>query len=132
MTKQAGFGCSNCHTYNEYPGYVFAHWNMALKFTCQCGEKYTILRGNATKQGEKKTSVASKENMTVTIPPIIIAALADREHNGIEMLHVDGFTASLWDDTFDVTHYTGHASTIQAALYALADDIRAHGEDDDG
>ena len=49
MTRE-GFECQ-CGEYHKYPGYVFAHWDLRLTFTCKhCKRKYLILKGLATKQ----------------------------------------------------------------------------------
>ena len=42
-----GFKCK-CGKFNEYPMYVFAHWNYDLTFTCDCLRKYGIRNGVAT------------------------------------------------------------------------------------
>jgi hypothetical protein len=41
-----GFTCE-CGTINEFPGYVFAHWHDLINFTCNCGRKFAVIRGDA-------------------------------------------------------------------------------------
>lgn len=47
LTK--GFTCE-CGKYEKYSVYVYAHWDVKLIFTCECGIKYSIIKGRATKQ----------------------------------------------------------------------------------
>ena len=39
-----GFTCE-CGVRENYPAYVFAHWDNDLIFTCGCKRKYSVLRG---------------------------------------------------------------------------------------
>ncbi len=41
-----GFTCS-CGKFNRYELYVYAHWRDPLKFTCECGRRYSIVCGFA-------------------------------------------------------------------------------------
>jgi hypothetical protein len=41
-----GFTCE-CGTFNRFPPYVYAHWDIILVFTCECKRKYIIRRGIA-------------------------------------------------------------------------------------
>jgi hypothetical protein len=41
-----GFTC-RCGVFNEYPVYLFAHWDEELVFTCDCKRAYVILQGEA-------------------------------------------------------------------------------------
>ncbi len=46
-----GFECSTCHDYHKFPGYVYAHWDEELIFSCPnpyCGERHVVIRGTAT------------------------------------------------------------------------------------
>ncbi len=45
-----GFQCE-CGHYNEFPGYVHAHWNDKLSGPCggKCGRTHTIQRGSVIK-----------------------------------------------------------------------------------
>lgn len=42
-----GFKCVVCDRPNGFNDYVFAHWDIDLIFTCGCGSRYSILRGNS-------------------------------------------------------------------------------------
>lgn len=45
---EKGFKCE-CGKYHEYPGYVFAHYDVELIHTCEdCGRKHLIYTGIAT------------------------------------------------------------------------------------
>jgi hypothetical protein len=39
-----GFTCE-CGIVNEFPGYVYAHWDVELVHTCKCARKHVIFRG---------------------------------------------------------------------------------------
>ena len=50
-----GFTC-DCGREEEYPSWVFAHWNEALVCTCEdCGQKWSIFRGLARKEKNNVT-----------------------------------------------------------------------------
>ena len=34
-----------CGKEHEFPGYVYAHWDVQLVHTCDCGRKHSILGG---------------------------------------------------------------------------------------
>lgn len=42
-----GFKCE-CENFCGFSLWVYAHWDIALKYTCYCGRKYFIRRGEAT------------------------------------------------------------------------------------
>ena len=44
-----GFTC-DCGREERYPAYVYAHWNTALTYTCDCGQKWSLFRGIARKE----------------------------------------------------------------------------------
>lgn len=47
-----GFTCE-CGRYEEFGGYVAAHWNEELIFTCpKCGKRHSIYKGVAGPEGE--------------------------------------------------------------------------------
>lgn len=39
-----GYTCT-CGKEHTYPAYVYAHWNIALTHTCECGLRWTIMQG---------------------------------------------------------------------------------------
>lgn len=41
-----GFTCA-CGKTNKYPLYVYAHWLVDLRLTCECGRCYVIYAGKA-------------------------------------------------------------------------------------
>ena len=43
-----GFNCSKCKKRHEYSPYVYAHTNIELVHTCDCGAKHIIIDLNAT------------------------------------------------------------------------------------
>ena len=43
-----GFNCSKCKKRHEYTPYVYAHTNIELIHTCDCGAKRIIIDLNAT------------------------------------------------------------------------------------
>ncbi len=45
-SMKKGFTC-NCGKFNAFTGYVFAHWNELLVFTCSCGTEYNVFSGVA-------------------------------------------------------------------------------------
>ena len=52
-TLSKGFVCE-CGKDNKFPLYVYSHWEILLDMTCDCGIKYTILKGTATKVARAK------------------------------------------------------------------------------
>jgi hypothetical protein len=43
-----GYTCSRCKRQHKYPGYVYAHWDVSLTHTCECGLAHNIFRGHAS------------------------------------------------------------------------------------
>jgi hypothetical protein len=41
-----GFNC-DCGRFNAFSSYVYAHWDMDLTFTCECGREYCVYLGKA-------------------------------------------------------------------------------------
>jgi hypothetical protein len=41
-----------CGLQNEFAPYVFAHWNVQIVHSCDCGRKNCILRGRIVKWGK--------------------------------------------------------------------------------
>ena len=39
--------CTQCHTEHQFPGYVYAHWDVDITHTCDCGARHNIRRGEA-------------------------------------------------------------------------------------
>lgn len=44
-----GYKCT-CGKFNEYPAYVYAHWDIELVHTCDCGKIWTICEGEASEE----------------------------------------------------------------------------------
>jgi len=47
-----GHSCK-CKRLHEWPSYVFAHMNIELIHTCECGTKVLLINGTATKIKEE-------------------------------------------------------------------------------
>ena len=50
-----GFVCTKCDKFNEFTGYVYAHYDDMLTHTCECGAKHDIIRGRAHAEKSKST-----------------------------------------------------------------------------
>jgi hypothetical protein len=40
-----GYTCKKCQKYHEFPAYVYAHMNIDLVHTCDCGNKVKLRNG---------------------------------------------------------------------------------------
>lgn len=43
----SGFHCTACGKVARFDVYVYAHWDMRLNHTCECGQKHVIEQGHA-------------------------------------------------------------------------------------
>ena len=41
-----GFVCA-CDKFNKFPPWLYAHWDVEVEFTCECGRVYRIWMGEA-------------------------------------------------------------------------------------
>lgn len=46
---RVGHNCATCKMAHRWPAYVFAHWDMPLQHTCDCGEVSQLLSGTVTR-----------------------------------------------------------------------------------
>lgn len=42
-----GFFCTGCGRAERFGAYVYAHWDIELVHTCECGQQHTIVEGHA-------------------------------------------------------------------------------------
>lgn len=50
MTEELakGYACHTCGEWHAFPAYVYAHWDLLIKHTCdRCGALHDIVRGHA-------------------------------------------------------------------------------------
>jgi hypothetical protein len=43
-----GYACEACGTEHRFPAYVYAHWEVRITHSCDCGAKHSVLCGVAT------------------------------------------------------------------------------------
>lgn len=55
----AGFICLACGREHRFPGYVLAHWSDTLTHACDCGLRYSILKGRAKVASVKPAKAAA-------------------------------------------------------------------------
>lgn len=51
-TKQLkkGYRCPGCKKVNKFSVWVFAHWNIPITHSCDCGRKNTLQQGKLVKE----------------------------------------------------------------------------------
>ena len=51
-TDNKGFTCTQCKKYHPFDAYVYAHTNIELVHTCDCGKKHIIIECGAYPEDE--------------------------------------------------------------------------------
>lgn len=61
MGLRKGFTC-DCGEKVRYPGYVYAHWDIPLIYTCEkCGQQWAIIKGANKRLKTKKPAPPVRE-----------------------------------------------------------------------
>lgn len=56
-----GFTCEDCGKKHRFPSYVYAHWDEELFTTCDCGTRYCVFRGHASKEPAASLAAPQQE-----------------------------------------------------------------------
>jgi hypothetical protein len=57
MTLAKGYTCTICGRMNRFSSWVYAHWDIVVRYTCACGQEAKVRRGRVI---ESKRTLARK------------------------------------------------------------------------
>ena len=91
----SSYVCTKCGKEHAFPAYVYAHWDMEVIHTCDCGAKHVLLRGVARVQA---TAAEPDAQVVGRLPRGVSTALRGMTRHQLEDVLDGAYGFSCYDD----------------------------------
>ncbi len=111
----SSYVCTKCGKEHAFPAYVYAHWDMEVIHTCDCGAKHVLLRGVARVQA---TAAEPDAQVVGRLPRGVSTALRGMTRHQLEDVLDGAYGFSCYDDVMGMfTWKTADTGEVIPTIY---------------